>query len=80
MHRCTHLDIPFAVLHRTEEERSVDERVPVVHLHGSAAEYAQHPRLMVGGQIGQDERANFVVTVITFVFHLQQKNGQFGTF
>lgn len=73
----SHGNARFGVLLWRQEERAVDERVPVVDLHGALANDAIRLRHSRHGQVGQDEASDVVVAVAALVFHFNVKRVDF---
>jgi hypothetical protein len=69
----THLDAAFGVLARTEEKRAVDERIPIENRHPFFAKDTVHFGATLRCERWQDETACVIVSVVAFVFRLEEK-------
>jgi hypothetical protein len=68
-----HLDAAFGVLARTEEKRAVDERIPIENRHPFFAKDTVHFGATLRCERWQDETACVIVSVVAFVFRLEEK-------
>lgn len=69
----TYLQAALAVLSRAEKESAVHQRIAVEDQHRRQTQHTGHARSVQCCQRGQDETTGVVVTMISFILHLQDR-------